>query len=603
MVSETCSAFSWVYRGTAVHIARGLLSAVLLALLGAPSHAQQDRYVSTQGRDTTSVGIPNDCTNLAFAPCRTIGHALTQSDNFDVIKVATGVYPESIVFGGGFPRPITIEGGWGSNFVQRIDDPAAFTTIRGSGGAPIFDLEAQATILLITIDGFTLENGGGSAGGAIRARSLSESGRTNGGSLELTVTNCRIQNSSAGEGGGIALYSDPNGPGQSTNFLFAELSNNRFRNDSATGRGGALYGRNLSARMVVHLFENEILENTAGEEGGALALISEDADAESTLEMARNQLIGNGATFVPGGYLKADVYSSFDIDLENNIIADNGTAESGGGLFVRGDRGGVVDLRLLNDTFVGNQVGLYLSTNLDGQVIAGATNEILQDNSIWDVITTDGVSLGVDYSNIGSFNPNDGIYTEGPNVFDAPTRFTSPETGDYHLRDDAPEIDAGVCGVIVEMPPIPPQYIRIAPIDDFEGDLRQPFPQAVSGCDVGADEFIPGIPVPSVDVTADPTEIALGESSLVSWLARDAITCSLSTCVVGSPFCAVNTVDVTGSRTVAPTSDTLYRVECQGAGGTGQGSASVFVPEPGAGPLAATALVGLVLVASRRART
>ena len=117
-----------------------------------------DRYVSTLGRDYITVGgSANDCTNLRFAPCRSIQHAIDMADFFDVIKVASGTYSENIVVQD--RKIVTIEGGWDEKFIARFPTPWFSTTISGLNQGSIFKLMAVGFGMGLTIDGFTLIDG------------------------------------------------------------------------------------------------------------------------------------------------------------------------------------------------------------------------------------------------------------------------------------------------------------------------------------------------------------------------------------------------------------------------------------------------------------
>ncbi len=83
-------------------------------------------------------------------------------------------------------------------------------------------------------------------------------------------------------------------------------------------------------------------------------------------------------------------------------------------------------------------------------------------------------------------------------------------------------------------------------------------------------------PVPTVSLTASPTSISAGQSSLVSWSTSNA-----SGCVASGGWSG--TMPTAGSASVAPGSTTSYTLSCTGAGGTATKSVSVSVAMPSNG--------------------
>lgn len=77
--------------------------------------------------------------------------------------------------------------------------------------------------------------------------------------------------------------------------------------------------------------------------------------------------------------------------------------------------------------------------------------------------------------------------------------------------------------------------------------------------------------LPTVTVTASPSTIALGSSTVVSWSATNATSCTASGGWSGT------TSVMAGSITTAPAVTTTYYMSCTGTGGTANGSATVTV--------------------------
>lgn len=86
----------------------------------------------------------------------------------------------------------------------------------------------------------------------------------------------------------------------------------------------------------------------------------------------------------------------------------------------------------------------------------------------------------------------------------------------------------------------------------------------------------PIVQAPKVRITANPSTVEYGGTSAISWVAADALSCTLGS----SPVLLA----VTGSQSVSPTNTdwsesnkTTYAVTCTGAGGSVSGEASVTV--------------------------
>jgi len=86
--------------------------------------------------------------------------------------------------------------------------------------------------------------------------------------------------------------------------------------------------------------------------------------------------------------------------------------------------------------------------------------------------------------------------------------------------------------------------------------------------------------VPTANLIALPVAITNGDASTLSWVSTDSDTCT------GTGFSTGDAV--VGTVNVSPTADTVYRVDCTGAGGTAFDTASVTVTNPPAGIVSAS---------------
>jgi len=77
------------------------------------------------------------------------------------------------------------------------------------------------------------------------------------------------------------------------------------------------------------------------------------------------------------------------------------------------------------------------------------------------------------------------------------------------------------------------------------------------------------VPVPTVDISADPETILSGESSTLTWSSTNADSCVIEP--------GIGSVDVNGTAQVSPTATTTYTITATGPGGTATASATVEV--------------------------
>lgn len=80
----------------------------------------------------------------------------------------------------------------------------------------------------------------------------------------------------------------------------------------------------------------------------------------------------------------------------------------------------------------------------------------------------------------------------------------------------------------------------------------------------------PATPAPNVSLTAEPTQITQGQSTVLTWASADATVCEAGGAWTGS-------VPLSGVRTVTPLTSSTYTLSCVGAGGTTPKSVTVNV--------------------------
>jgi parallel beta-helix repeat protein len=135
----------------AVLLAGGGLLALLLAFQS-PAVAEMHQTVGyvDGGRGTDGDGCGIFTGTLA---CKTIQYAIDAQEGYHVIRVAAGVYSESVRIG----RDLTLEGGWNSSFSAR--NPTSYeTTIAGESGTGMHAV-AVSTATVAALSGLTVFRG------------------------------------------------------------------------------------------------------------------------------------------------------------------------------------------------------------------------------------------------------------------------------------------------------------------------------------------------------------------------------------------------------------------------------------------------------------
>lgn len=495
-----------------VAVVGGTLLALLLRepLLVGASPAANTRYVTTTGSDSS-----NDCTSSG-APCRTVQHAVDQSDPSSEIHVATGVYTGVQARGGMtqvlyISTTVTIRGGYSSDFATW--NPVAYPTT--------LDAQRQGRVVSIvgasfgpTLDSLTITGGDatgvttycppaggisqGCGGGVfvyqahpiivnnvvtnnVAAVSTGSNSASGGGlclawaNESVISANLIISNTASlgnrGKGGGIHLHYPHNALVASNQIL----SNTATTHNSLYGWGGgiAVDGSGAVATIQDNRIEGNRTNSGAGGEGAGIY------NWYSWSHFVGNQVVGNdGAQAV---YLGAYDQARF----ESNLVADNSTATgvkvvNGGvsgpalvnNVIARsGDKtlafsaysGAPLTVTLIHNTLVGADTGsgVYIET---GYVTLFLTNTIVASHT-WGITNTVPASSTVtaDYT---LFWANDRTVVTGTNPVSGDPVFI--DSG-YHLGLGSAAVDAGT------------ETIEDV---DMDGDSRPIGPAP----DIGADE-------------------------------------------------------------------------------------------------------------------
>jgi len=425
----------------------------------------------------------------------TIQSAINAAAYGDVVKVATGTYPENIVMKEG----VSLQGGYSADFSIR-DISLYVTVIDGGKNGSVVRFES---ITSGSIDGFTITNGEADFGGGINCVVASPSILNNtikgnratidGGGIRCflsspTIADNTIAANEANLGGGILCYeSDPqiirntitdNKAGADGGGIEcyeqsnAVISGNTITGNEAGAQGGGilLYGSSPQISM------NAITKNKAGGDGGGIEcyiqanpMISyntisankagDDGGAiycyESSPQISNNTITYNKSDDNGGGIV---LYAQSNPIVSNNIISGNEAGDDGGGIYCNAS-----SPRISNVILSGNHAFSYggaIFCSSSSAVVLNCTvvrNNSAEDSAVYmtrtsfsqiantifwqnrtDLIVDFTSSPGVTYSEISDarFSGQNGNISADP-------LFADIEAGDYRLSSGSPCIDAG----------------------------------------------------------------------------------------------------------------------------------------------------------------
>jgi hypothetical protein len=448
----------------------------------------------------------------------------------DIIYVAGGTYTGTGAAIITITKGITLYGGWdGISIGPVVCNPISYpSTLDGENSRRVVYITGTVAP---TLEGLTFQRGnasglggdpvipGGDFGGAVYANNASP-----------VITNCRILSSTAGFGGGLALYYGAPTVGNSAvlgntasqtiglnlrgvgggiflyyspatieysavmsnvaagdNLMYdgggglyidssqAVIRNNTIQSNSGRYRGGGLY----IYQSVATVRDNTILNNNATSYGGGVYTVMSPTDLEA------NTILGNGASQDGGGLI---VGGCAPFTLTNNIIARNSAQGTGPALYVARYQESPLSTAhpsqgtLLHNTFADNNSPLVSwMIHVDLSTTLAFTNTIIDKPGGITVTTGSSVAL---YTTL--WNPSlllqPGLTVSGTGSVISSTNYYS-ETGvispAFHLDPDSPAIDLGADAGVTT---------------DVDGDTR---PQG-AGYDIGADEYVVHIYLPLV---------------------------------------------------------------------------------------------------------
>lgn len=249
--------------------------------------------------------------------------AKTNSED-DTIKVVRGLYNGNFTYSTSKGDSLTLEGGYDSGCGCREIDPES-TVLQGAGSGSvlyIFDNSGGS----ITVDGFTLKNGGGGStdyGGALRLQSEASTCPAG----DITIRNNIIEkNVALASGGGIYAASSTG----SNNY---DAGNITLINNIITGnRANANYGGGIFAELyasnasigTITLLNNTIHGNKAQYGGGAY-LYTFGSGNSGAIKVYNNIVTGNTSVY-GGADIRLSMQSGEAYGYHNNYHSMSGSS-------------------------------------------------------------------------------------------------------------------------------------------------------------------------------------------------------------------------------------------------------------------------------------
>jgi hypothetical protein len=229
------------------------------------------------------------------------------------------------------------------------------------------------------------------------------------------------------------------------------------------------------------------------DQGGAMQLAN--ADAAMSLSITDNIVSGSGFDRGISVYQYGDL-GSIDALVAGNIVtgATIGEGRTGAGIVLNGD-GGSLNFDAVNNTVVGNEVGLFVTGRPDlGASVTGlVANNAFTDNAVYGFGVES--ALWPSVANRNNLDSGNGVSGEGPTYDPGPGTVTAPAQLDagnfYRPLPTSPVRDAGDSSAV-----------PVAMTIDFNGNPR------IEGAavDIGAYE----LPEPEGAVAAAAAFVMLG---------------------------------------------------------------------------------------------
>lgn len=324
----------------------------------------------------------------------TIQAAIDASASGDTLLVKPGTYHERLTI----TKAITLKSTEGPNV----------TILDGDNAGTVLSIRWDPA--RATVDGFTITNGNGWAGGGVYVIQA-----------DPTIKNSIITGNRASYGAGVYAY---------YGACYLSLENVTISNNVATHDGGGIYG-NISCVPVT---DSDIVNNTAGGNGGGIAGVGY---CGGVWAYSAN-ISGNVAGKYGGGIYSGDGSPSCPpIVIARTSLVSGNSAQVGGGVYT-----GYYGRALLDDsTIAGNAAdlggGFYATADT---YVYEIINSIIWGNSSPSVIPESVSYATVTYSDLEGGVP--GRFLGNGNISADPL-FVDPANGNYQLAAGSPAIDSG----------------------------------------------------------------------------------------------------------------------------------------------------------------
>jgi hypothetical protein len=411
------------------------------------------------------------------------------------ILVAQGIYVENVVVRD--CKALNIQGGWNSNFTARTGDRTE-TVLDGNLRGRVLDIWAgSGETVDVTVEGLTLRNGHAEQGAGILARAqggtvilhlqsvIIAENRTNatvpfdGGGIfvestgqnsltRLDVQETTIRDNFARSGGGMAVNTHDSGQ------MEGHISRSQIiANTAQVFAAGIWINSNIfGSKTVITFLENEISDNMGPSiDAGALGAYASNG-GHTSVTMKGNSVLRNQAEYCGGLFFYGwGTNGKLDVELANNLVAQNNGNTMFGGISLNVDRGTIGYFELTNNTVVANQAGdtaggIFVAS--DG--LLSNTYCMLRNNIVWGNTCRLPEQAGISvYSDSQSSTEVEAFYNsieevliggtaqylESNNMVEDPL-FTDFLLGDYRLDEGSPAIDGGDPGLDYNDAVIPP---------------------------------------------------------------------------------------------------------------------------------------------------
>lgn len=367
------------------------------------------------------------------------------------IRVQTGIYYENILqFISTNAGALDITGGWNSSFTSRNLD-YTLTTVDGSSSNRIFHFSIFGSgSIILTIDGFTIQNGGNNTqGSGILIDSSNE--------CQITINNNRIINNVSGTensitGGGIyAYFSDTTDTGDH----ILNITNNLIKGNTISSSNGSCSGAGLDMSLyydaVFHVTGNIIEENSSTTDnntaGGSVRIYKTGSGTCDFSDNIIRNNISHGSGHKSGIAGEITMHDSSSVTLLRNQWIDN--TNDGG------DPCGDLHLIALNTSTIIVTDSLFAGavyygielTEYDSTATIRMTNLTIAGSGTYGLYKHDSLTSSsslyntILYNNGTNYNilPGD----TGNNLMGTDPEFMNSSGGNYHLRPDSPAINAG----------------------------------------------------------------------------------------------------------------------------------------------------------------